>query len=580
MLWKYQLTNFKAFRETALLPIRPITLIYGPNSSGKSSILQSLLLLKQTLEEAESTDVRLLPKGKLTNLGNYREFVHRHDVNQPFAIKVIFKGEDSPNLGLRIAFAYDQQNFSSTLLIFWWKWYCKIQIDQPLKAEVLDLWFVSLAYHLVSGRAFSSFDLFQDREDIPIVTYREKRVGDNVVLTVDNVYSEHPFWQNWWKDAQPKLLDLFRHQTNDAIKAWQQLKSIPANQKKRIADALAKQIAPLKQELEQIEESQRSQTPLADCIDEMEYLIELDQRLKTYTLAQAIEDFLKITSYSFIEYRNFLPDNPGEWKEEFISFEEFFPLEDIHLFKLHQRLGTFEALSKLTVEVSNLLRVFLGDIIYIAPLRDYPERLYIFSGNTSEQVGKTGKGISDLLFKRPDLLERVNQRLTDFDLKYELKVEKFKSQDTDQLSDIFALRLVDQFTDVNVSLLDVGFGISQVLPIIIQSMASSGKIIMIEQPEIHIHPRLQTELGSLLAECIKEPFYNEFIIETHSEHLMLRLQKLIRKGELEVEDVSVIYVDRTPKGAKCKLLRLNEEGYFIDEWPDGFFEEGYKERFS
>ncbi|OLP17432.1 hypothetical protein BST81_16715 [Leptolyngbya sp. 'hensonii'] len=541
MLRQYQLTNFKAFGDTDPLPIRPITLIYGPNSSGKSSILQSLLLLKQTLEEAESTDVRLLPKGKLTNLGNYREFVHRHDVNQPFGIKVVFKVGDSPNLGLRITFAYDQQK------------------NIPI---------------------FSAVDLFQDREDIPIVTYREETAGNNVVLTVDTVHSEHPFWQNWWKNGQPKLLDLFRHQTNDAIKAWQQLKSITANQKKKISDALAKQIAPLKQELEQIEPDQRSQSPLADCIDEMEYLIDLDQRLKTYTLAQAIEDFLKVTSYSFMGYRNFLPDNPGEWQKEFFSFEEFFPLEIIHLFKLHQRLGTFEALSNLTIEAANLLRVFLGEIIYIAPLRDYPERLYIFSGNTSEQVGKTGKGISDLLFKRPDLLERVNQRLKDFDLKYELKVEKFTSQDTAQLSDIFALRLVDQFTDVNVSMLDVGFGISQVLPIIIQSMASSGKIIMIEQPEIHIHPRLQTELGSLLAECIKEPFYNDFIIETHSEHLMLRLQKLIRKGELDVEDVSVIYVDRTADGAKCKLLRLDEEGYFIDEWPNGFFEEGYKERFS
>lgn len=541
MLWKYQLTNFKAFGETDPLPIRPITLIYGPNSSGKSSILQSLLLLKQTLEEAESTDVRLLPKGKLTNLGNYREFVHRHDVNQSFAIKVVLKGEDSPNLGLRIAFAYDQQNASSI---------------------------------------FSAVDLFQDREDIPIVTYREEAVDGNVVLTVDTVYSEHHFWQNWWKNTQPKLLDLFRHQTNDAIKAWQQLKTIPANQKKKISDALAKQIAPLKQELEQIEESERSESPLADCIDEMEYLIDLDQRLKTYTLTQAIEDLLKVASYSFMEYRNFLPDNPGEWKETFSQLEEFLPLEIIHLTKLHKSLGTFEVLRNLTVEVANLLRVFLGEIIYIAPLRDYPERLYIFNGNTSGQVGRTGKGISDLLFKRPDLLERVNQRLKNFDLKYELKVERFTSQDTAQLSDIFALRLVDQFTDVNVSLLDVGFGISQVLPVIIQSMASSGKTIIIEQPEIHIHPRLQTELGSLLVECIKEPFFNEFIIETHSEHLMLRLQKLIRKGELDLQDVSVIYVDRTPNGAQCKLLRLDEEGYFIDEWPDGFFEEGYKERFS
>jgi predicted ATPase len=111
-------------------------------------------------------------------------------------------------------------------------------------------------------------------------------------------------------------------------------------------------------------------------------------------------------------------------------------------------------------------------------------------------------------------------------------------------------------------------------------MLSRNSTLLIEQPEIHIHPRLQAELGSLLADCIKPPFENQFIIETHSEHLMLRLQKLIRKGELKPEDISVIYVDRGAEGSKCLHLRLDEEGDFIDEWPDGFFEEDFNEIFQ
>src|SRR5258706_5081161 len=89
MLREYQLENFKAFAGPETMPIRPITLIYGPNSSGKSSILQSLLMLKQTLEEADSS-TSLLPKGKLVDLGNYREFIHRHDVSRSFSFKVLF----------------------------------------------------------------------------------------------------------------------------------------------------------------------------------------------------------------------------------------------------------------------------------------------------------------------------------------------------------------------------------------------------------------------------------------------------------------------------------------------------------
>ena len=88
MLREYQLKNFKAFSDAAPLLLRPITLIYGPNSAGKSSIIQSLMLLKQTLEEAESSDVVLLPKGKLVDLGNYREMVHLHEIDRQVSFKV------------------------------------------------------------------------------------------------------------------------------------------------------------------------------------------------------------------------------------------------------------------------------------------------------------------------------------------------------------------------------------------------------------------------------------------------------------------------------------------------------------
>lgn len=77
-----------------------------------------------------------------------------------------------------------------------------------------------------------------------------------------------------------------------------------------------------------------------------------------------------------------------------------------------------------------------------------------------------------------------------------------------------------------------------------------------------------------------EGYGNQFIIETHSENLLLRLQKLIRKGELRKEDVAVIYCDKMPSGTVATELRLNDKGEFIDPWPQGFFEESFKEMFE
>jgi len=89
MISEYTITNFKAFSKPATIPIKPITLIFGPNSSGKSSIFHSMLMLKQSIEEARNKDDPLLPNGGLISLGNYREFIHNHDIKKEFSIQVM-----------------------------------------------------------------------------------------------------------------------------------------------------------------------------------------------------------------------------------------------------------------------------------------------------------------------------------------------------------------------------------------------------------------------------------------------------------------------------------------------------------
>lgn len=223
------------------------------------------------------------------------------------------------------------------------------------------------------------------------------------------------------------------------------------------------------------------------------------------------------------------------------------------------------------------LREILERLLYLGPLREYPERHYIFSGNLVKEVGKSGKGMPDLLFRDRSLVRRVNEWLNRFGVDYSIDVRTVKDPDVE---DVFTLRLTDKRTNVTVSPLDVGFGISQILPIVVQSLLAEGRVICVEQPEIHLHPRLQAEFGSLLADAIKQRVPNQFLIETHSEHLILRLQRLVRRGELKPDQVGVIHVQKTDSGSVATELRLDEQGEFIDRWPEGFFEEDFAERFG
>ena len=138
--------------------------------------------------------------------------------------------------------------------------------------------------------------------------------------------------------------------------------------------------------------------------------------------------------------------------------------------------------------------------------------------------------------------------------------------------DLFEVRLIDtrRKEPVSVALADVGFGVSQLLPFIVQSLVSEKQIISIEQPEVHVHPKLQADLGDLLAEAIKKPRQNRFIVETHSEHPILRLQRLIYEKKIKPEDVSVIYVSRgSLRGQRQNVYVLMRKAILLMNGPRG-----------
>ena len=151
------------------------------------------------------------------------------------------------------------------------------------------------------------------------------------------------------------------------------------------------------------------------------------------------------------------------------------------------------------------------------------------------------------------------------------------------------LILLDKRSGTLVTHRDVGIGVSQVLPVLVSAYASSGNLVTIEQPEIHLHPALQAELGDVFLESALGSGGNTFLLETHSEHLILRILRRIREttdgelpeGETAVrpDQVSVLYVQPGSDGAEVVHMPVTPDGEFERPWPGGFFAERAKELF-
>ena len=155
--------------------------------------------------------------------------------------------------------------------------------------------------------------------------------------------------------------------------------------------------------------------------------------------------------------------------------------------------------------------------------------------------------------------------------------------------------LKDLHNDVELTMRDVGVGLSQLLPILVESLRDHEfwvpglHLVAIEQPELHLHPALQVRLADLFI-AASQTERRQYLIETHSEHLMLRCLRRIRETangilpeglpSVEVDDVAVHFVESTKEGPRMKRIEIDEEGDFIDEWPGGFFEESFHEKFA
>lgn len=223
-------------------------------------------------------------------------------------------------------------------------------------------------------------------------------------------------------------------------------------------------------------------------------------------------------------------------------------------------------------------------LFYIGPLRTKAERLYSWAGTEPESVGYSGENtVAAILAARSRKISLGYKRLAKpFEeviaskLKEMGLIEDFSVSSISDQRQEYEVKIRTKGSRDFVDLPDVGFGISQVLPVLVQCFyAPAGSIILMEQPEIHLHPSAQSALADVMIDVInsREDGINrdiQLIIETHSEHFLRRLQRRIAEDRLSQSRVSAYFANTVKTATTLEPLRIDVFGN-IQNWPDNFF---------
>lgn len=223
-------------------------------------------------------------------------------------------------------------------------------------------------------------------------------------------------------------------------------------------------------------------------------------------------------------------------------------------------------------------------LAYLGPLRTKAERLYSWTGTEPESVGYVGENtVAAILAARQRKLSMGhNQRYKPFEqviaekLKEMGLIESFKVNQISKKRQDYEVKVKTKGSLDEVDLPDVGFGISQVLPVLVECFyAPANSIILMEQPEIHLHPRAQAFLADVMIDVInaREDSQDrniQLIIETHSEHFLRRLQRRIAEDAVKKDQVAAYFADVSRTPARLEELRLDMFGN-IENWPKDFF---------
>lgn len=310
-------------------------------------------------------------------------------------------------------------------------------------------------------------------------------------------------------------------------------------------------------------------------------LLQFEEVEKVEANADGNIESLHISTARLFEYRRRIRltyDNGirDKLKEADDADEELFDIYD-----------TFEYLRYVISSFSRLMNYEANELSYIGPFRDNPEREYRDQEKRSSFVGTRGENISTLLIndyhKDSVLIKKVSEWLWN-SMRYRISIKKIGSS-------LFQIVVEDE-NGFQSNILDVGYGISQVLPIVAEIFKPQDRrrrrymdsryanhILIVEQPELHLHPAAQSDLAELLVEFVSDP-QKRILVETHSEHLIRKLQVCVANPEIAItkDMVKIYYVDKRDGSNEASIqeMKLCDDGRFEKEWPSGFFDKAFQ----
>ncbi|MDE0159986.1 MAG: DUF3696 domain-containing protein [Candidatus Dadabacteria bacterium] len=571
-LRRIEIENFKGIGKRQAIDLKPITLLFGPNNAGKSTILQVLHYMRELLER-QNPDPDQTIAGGLIDLGGFRALVHNHELNRAITIKLVIDlSEDLGNdrLPLNSGIHLGDTEFANLDILYIFGGdtdFNKHAVVQELGVMVEVCW-----SDLLMGPYVSLLSL--DMNGIQILSIKSPPQKGRAIITDFNF--EHPLLQRIiYQDDIVEDDELYQG-------------DLPGH----------------------IDEGDPFSSPLGAEIWELSR----DMAKGTPTFA---EDNFRVTVSTPM---GALP-NPNKPLDLELRDPE---VDKPELEQSTSRVrGLATLLDELVLGPVRVANDYLSGMTYIGPLREIPTRNFRPRLSPDESRWARGLAAWDLLYSdvKGDLVDAVNQWLGDeakLRTGYQLERVVFREipvpsrlsflferglteDDLGELQELYEnletrveVALRDFEKDILVAPDDIGVGISQMIPVVVGCLTDSVNFLAVEQPELHIHPALQVAMGDLL---IRSAFSNKsdflsaksLLVETHSEHIMLRLLRRIREtfeGELAPgtpsltpDAVSVIYVEAGEDCVKFYSLRIDEEGEFVDRWPRGFFDERVEELF-